>query len=172
VPLPYYSRLPPRAQAIYRASAAIPAIVLPNPELAWPFVDQLRRALAEDSRDGVKKASIALAGCLTEMLGVPPLEVEVHAVRPTLRASELHGLYTRDDGRKPRVEIWMRTARLGKVVAFRTFLRTLLHEVSHHLDYTHLRLEDSLHTEGFFKRESSLLRQVTRPGEGRDGTTG
>jgi hypothetical protein len=42
------------------------------------------------------------------------------------------------------------------VVAFRTFLRTLLHEVCHHLDYTYLRLPDSFHTQGFFQRESSL----------------
>jgi hypothetical protein len=30
----------------------------------------------------------------------------------------------------------------------------------HHLDYTLLRLPDSFHTEGFFKRESSLFRQL------------
>jgi hypothetical protein len=54
----------------------------------------------------------------------------------------------------------MRTARHRRVVAFRTFLRTLLHEVGHHLDYTFLKLADSYHTEGFFKRESSLFRQL------------
>jgi hypothetical protein len=46
------------------------------------------------------------------------------------------------------------------VVRFRTFLRTLLHEVLHHLDVTLLGLDDSFHTEGFFKRESSLVRQL------------
>jgi hypothetical protein len=45
-------------------------------------------------------------------------------------------------------------------VVFRTFLRTLLHEVCHHLDYDLLRLPDSFHTEGFYKRESSLLKQI------------
>jgi hypothetical protein len=54
----------------------------------------------------------------------------------------------------------MRTARLSRVVAFRTFLRTLLHEIGHHLDYTHLKLAESFHTEGFFRRESSLFRQL------------
>jgi hypothetical protein len=50
------------------------------------------------------------------------------------------------------------------VVRFRTFLRTLLHEVMHHLDVTLLGLEDSFHTPGFFRRESSLVRQlVARP---------
>jgi hypothetical protein len=46
------------------------------------------------------------------------------------------------------------------VVAFRTFLRTLLHEFCHHLDYTLLGLQDSFHTEGFFRRESGLFSQL------------
>jgi len=46
------------------------------------------------------------------------------------------------------------------VVAFRTFLRTLLHEFCHHLDYECYKLHDSFHTEGFYKRESSLLKQL------------
>jgi hypothetical protein len=58
----------------------------------------------------------------------------------------------------------MRTARHKRVVAFRTFLRTLLHELGHHLDYELLKLADSFHTEGFFQRESSLFRQIV-PGE-------
>ena len=54
----------------------------------------------------------------------------------------------------------MRTAKQKRVVAFRTYLRTLLHEVGHHVDYTGLRLPDSFHTEGFYKRESSLFAQL------------
>ena len=50
--------------------------------------------------------------------------------------------------------------RCRQVVKFRTFLRTLLHELCHHLDYELLDLADSFHTEGFYKRESSLLRQL------------
>jgi hypothetical protein len=42
-------------------------------------------------------------------------------------------------------------------VAFKTFLRTLLHELCHHLDYALLNLRDSLHTQGFYQRESSLF---------------
>ena len=54
----------------------------------------------------------------------------------------------------------MRTAKRSDVVAFKTFLRTLLHELCHHLDYEYLELEDSFHTQGFFKRESSLFHQI------------
>ena len=63
----------------------------------------------------------------------------------------------------------MRTVRHRRVVAFRTFLRTLLHEIGHHLDYEHLRLADSFHTEGFFKRESSLFYQLVPRDEGTTG---
>ena len=54
----------------------------------------------------------------------------------------------------------MRTAKRKQVVAVKTFLRTLLHELCHHLDYTLLELDDSFHTEGFFRRESSLFTQL------------
>jgi hypothetical protein len=59
-----------------------------------------------------------------------------------------------------RIRVWMRTARRADVVAFRTFLRTLLHELCHHLDFEVLGLDRSFHTEGFFRRESSLVRQL------------
>ena len=54
----------------------------------------------------------------------------------------------------------MRTAAFERVVAHRSFLRTLMHEACHHLDYELLDLEDSFHTAGFFQRESSLMRQI------------
>ena len=81
-------------------------------------------------------------------------------MRPSSSWGELHGLYTREPRRVPRIQLWMRTAHHKRVVAFRTFLRTLLHEVGHHLDYELLRLPDSFHTEGFFRRESSLFKQL------------
>jgi len=56
----------------------------------------------------------------------------------------------------------MRTAKHRRVVAFRTFLRTLLHELCHHLDYELFGLEETFHTEGFYKRESSLFHQLMR----------
>ena len=54
----------------------------------------------------------------------------------------------------------MLTAKRGQVVAYKTFLRTLVHEMCHHLDYQLLKLGDSFHTDGFFKRESSLVNQL------------
>ena len=56
--------------------------------------------------------------------------------------------------------VWMRTAAYERPVAHRTFVRTLSHELGHHLDYELLGLEDSFHTKGFFQRESSLVRTL------------
>jgi len=160
MPFAYYDRLSARDQATYRRSDEIVRVVLPRPEALRPFVEVVRQALAQDDRTALAAAATRLTQALLMMLDAPPVRVEVLAVRPTLRESELHGLYTNHPGRPPRIRVWMRTARHARVVAFRTFLRTLLHEIGHHLDYTHLKLAESFHTEGFFRRESSLFRQL------------
>jgi hypothetical protein len=54
----------------------------------------------------------------------------------------------------------MRTAQRHDVVKPKTFLRTLMHELGHYLDYTLLKLDDSFHNSGFFKRESFLVRTL------------
>jgi len=172
VPFGYYARLSRRDKAIYDRSDRVTSILLPAAEPIRPMVDVLRRGLDADDRRVVETASQALARAITVSLRVEPVDVGVLAVRPRLRgAGELHGLYTRDDGRPPRIRVWMRTVAYKRVVAFRTFLRTLLHEVCHHLDYTHLQLPESFHTQGFFQRESSLFyqlvpRETPAPGRG------
>jgi hypothetical protein len=160
VPFAYYARLGKKDRAIYDRSDAVPSIRLPRAAGLWPIVGVLQTALERDDRRAVQQASTLLARGITVMLKVEPVEVGVLAVRPSLSTAELHGLYTRDPGRVPLIRVWMRTVRHKRVVAFRTFLRTLLHEVCHHLDYTHLRLAESFHTQGFFQRESSLFHQL------------
>jgi hypothetical protein len=157
---PYYERLSPRDQSTYRASDRVLTVSLPVPALLHPLVGGLKDALAGEDRRLVETAASYLCRGLTEMLELAPVAVQVLAIRPISSTGELHGLYTRDPGRPPRLQVWMRTARHRRVVAFRTFLRTLLHEVGHHLDYEYLKLEDSFHTEGFFRRESSLFHQL------------
>ncbi len=168
---PYYDRLSARKQAIYRRSDALVEIALPHPELLHDVVGVLRQALELDQRAAVEAAAQALVRGLCLMLHTPLVAVRVRAVRPSSRFGELHGLYTARPASRAAmasvqaapaatIEVWMRTAHHRRVVAFRTFLRTLLHEVCHHLDYHHLRLPDSLHTEGFFRRENSLFRQL------------
>jgi hypothetical protein len=161
VPFAYYDRLSPRQKKIYQASDGIARLQLPAPEALWPAVAELRGALAGASRPATQRAAAALMAGIHQQLGVPPVDLVLLAARPSRSWGELHGLYEpAERGRKPRITLWMRTAQRRQVVAFRTFLRTLLHEVCHHLDYELLDLADSFHTEGFYKRESSLFHQL------------
>jgi hypothetical protein len=165
LPFAYYDRLSSRNKAIYRRSDEVARLELPHAELLHPLVDALREALQKDDRRAVEKAASLLARGILEVFDLAPVTVQVLAVRPSSSGGELHGLYTREEGRPTRIQLWMRTAHHRRVVAFRTFLRTLLHELGHHIDYEVLKLADSFHTEGFFKRESSLFKQLV-PEEG------
>lgn len=160
MPFDYYERLTRTQQATYRKSDRIRGVELDRPRALAPLAVELREALARDDRAAVQDAAGELVLAITQDLGIPKARVEVLAVRPHKATEELHGLYTWEPGRVPVVQVWMRTAKQRRVVAFRTFLRTLLHEVCHHIDYTLLGLSDSFHTKGFFQRESSLVRQV------------
>jgi hypothetical protein len=160
MPFAYYQRLSARDRAIYRRSDSVTSVTLPRPSELMPLVAELRGALESERRASVEAASAALATGLARQLDLPPVRIEVLAVRPSADWGELHGLYTREAGRTPRIQLWMRTAHHKRLVAFRTFLRTLLHEIGHHVDYERLELADSFHTEGFFRRESSLFHQL------------
>src|SRR5262249_2720230 len=114
-------------------------------------------------------AAQALVTGLARALSVPPVRVQVLAARPHAGWGELHGLYETHPakgrrGQPPPITLWMRTARQKRGAGFRTFLRTLLHEVGHHLDYTRLGLGDSFHTQGFYARESHLFHQLVTDG--------
>lgn len=156
----YYTRLSRSQQAVYRRSDAVTEVHLGQPDELRPLARALEAVLGRDDRAGVQRVSERLVRGLTDALRIPPVRVQVLAVRPHARWGELHGLYTAERGRPPRIQLWMRTARQRRVVAFRTYLRTLLHEVGHHVDYALLRLPESYHTEGFYKRESSLFHQL------------
>ncbi len=145
MPFPYYARLSARDQRIYQASDRVTAVRLARPALLHSLVAVLREALEREDRRAVEAAASYLCRGITAMLAVPPADVEVLAARPTARWGELHGLYTRDGRQTPRIQLWMRTARHRRVVKFR---------------YEHLKLSDSFHTEGFFRRESSLFHQL------------
>jgi hypothetical protein len=162
----YYQRLSKRDRAVYDRSDAIRQVTLPDAPALRSIVSVLREGLERDDRPVVEAAAGRLALGLTRLLGVEPVLVTVLAVRPALRqGGELHGLYTRDGRGHPRIRVWMRTVHHKRVVAFKTFLRTLLHEVVHHLDFTLWKMPESFHTEGFFRRESSLFNQLAGPAQ-------
>jgi hypothetical protein len=160
VPFAYYERLSRAQQKIYRESDAVTEVRLERPATLHPLVAALEAALGTEERGVTQAATERLVHGLTDALGISRVTVEVLAARPHAQWGELHGLYTVRAGGRPKIQLWMRTAKQKRVVAFRTFLRTMLHEVGHHVDYTLLRLPDSFHTEGFYKRESSLFYQL------------
>jgi hypothetical protein len=166
MPFAYYARLSARDKRIYRQSDAIERVPLPDPVALRPLVDELAAALGDEDRHATERACQRLADAMLAQLALPPVRLSVLAARPSRDWGELHGYYdpTRE-GVAPTITLWMRTAQRKQVVAFRTFLRTFLHEIGHHLDYELLRLAETFHTEGFYKRESSLFRQLMGEGE-------
>jgi hypothetical protein len=160
LPYSYYQRLTPAQRRIYDESDRIGSLTLYRPEAHRDKIEILARALESGSRVAIERAAQELADGLTVAFGVPALLVDVKERRPSWQTGELHGLYEADEKGRFRVSLWMRTARRLQVVKFKTFLRTFLHELCHHLDYQRLHLRDSFHTEGFYRRESSLLRQL------------
>ena len=166
MPFSYFDRLSPARKVVYLRSDAIEKIQLPPGPPLTDFVPRLERALAAERRKEVEEVSQALLSALTTRLKVPPVRAKVLTVRPSGNWGELHGLYEpTDDGTPPLITVWMRTVARKQVVAFRTFLRTLLHELCHHLDYELYKFPETFHTQGFYKRESNLMSQLAGNGE-------
>ncbi len=157
MPFAYFARLSPARQRIYRRSDAIATLALPAGVAAGRYVARVREGLVRDDREALQRACQELVDTLVTGYRVPKIRIRVLAKRPADDYGELHGLYEPEEGRTPaRISVWMRTAARQQVVAFKTFLRTLVHEVCHHLDYELYKLEETFHTEGFYKRESGL----------------
>ena len=150
-------RLNRTQQKIYDRSNATSSILLTASPRLRHAVALLAPTLQSGSRIQVEKVSQAIADEITGGLGVPRVKISVGTTRPSNARGELHGLYTPSRGGPGSIKVWMITAKRGQVVAFKTFLRTVLHEICHHLDYAHLKLADSFHTDGFYQRESSLF---------------
>jgi len=163
MPFAYYAKLSAARQFVYRQSDVIVKLDLPQGVAAGMRVARIRASLSRADRADVQVASQALLDALVAGYRVPPIRARVLARRPADDGGELHGLYEPDDAEGPaRVTVWMRTAARRDVVAFKTFLRTLVHEFCHHLDYELYRLPETFHTEGFYKRESTLVNALLR----------
>ncbi len=159
----YYDRLSAANKKIYDRSDVISTVTLRSPEKLAARVRGIERALKRRKRPDVEIAVRRLNEALVKALKVPPIKLRVLAARPSHSWGELQGLYEPLEGRKrARITIWMRTAQRKQVVAFKTFLRTYLHEVLHHLDYEHFHFDETFHTHGFYRRESSLYHQLNQ----------
>jgi hypothetical protein len=158
MPFAYYAKLAGARQRTYRRSDAIRSLELPEAFGAGSRVAAIRAGLGREDRAAVQAACQDLLDALAAGYRVPKIRVRVLAKRPADDQGELHGLYEPDEAGAPaRITVWMRTAARKDVVAFKTFLRTLVHELCHHLDYELFELQETFHTEGFYMRESTLV---------------
>ena len=175
----YFSRLPAHAQRIYLKSDAIDRFDFAISGAAHDLTQALMLALEGGALSMVQRHAQMLLDDLCRSARLAPLQLQVRAVRPHNARGELHGIfYPRGTDRTsvnpyqfstanaggPLIILWMRTAQRHDVVKPKTFLRTLMHEFGHYLDYALLRLGDSPHSTGFFKRESFLVRMLNAEG--------
>ncbi len=154
-------RLTRAQQRVYDRSDGRSSIALRVTPRLRQAVALLPEMLALADRARIEGTAQLIADEMATALQVAHVRMIVDGTRPSNARGELHGLYTpANAGRGATIKVWMLTAKRGQVVAFKTFLRTFLHEICHHLDYVLLRLSDSFHTEGFYRRESSLFYQI------------
>jgi len=158
----YYDQLSADGKRTYRRSDAIRRVELPDAAALRALPPLIREALERGDRAAIERTCQALVDAINAQLGAPPIVMRVLERRPANSEGELHGLYEPDEvtGGTARITVWMRTAAREQVVKFRTFLRTVAHEICHHLDYEHYGLAETFHTEGFYARESALVREV------------
>jgi len=161
-PFAYFDRLSAASKRTYRRSDRIARVELPDVARLMPLASLIAPPLEAASMGGVREACQRLVDEMNAQLATPPVTVKVLERRPANSDYELQGLYEPDEvaGGTARITVWMRTAKKENVVKFRTFLRTLLHEVCHHLDYELYKLDETFHTEGFYARESALMREL------------
>ena len=173
MPFAYYDKLTAGQKRTYRKSDTIRRIDIPDIASLMPLAAAIGPALETQEPRHVQRACQALVDAANARMQAPPVAMRVLARRPSNSWGELQGLYEPDEvtGGVARITLWMRTAQREQVVKFRTFLRTLVHELCHHFDYEHYRLEETFHTEGFYARESALMRELLGEASGRAQST-
>jgi len=118
---------------------------------------EIESALPSEIKTRVQTACDGFLAEAADLFHVPQPKVRVLDARP-LRvyetgSSEIFGDYHENTAL---IRIWMRTAIRKRVTSYGTFLSTLCHEFSHHLDVHGLKLPNTYHTRGFYERTAVL----------------
>lgn len=105
-----------------------------------------------------QKRSQELMDYLCEKYGISPVEVHVSSSkRPSKGRGQIYGYYMVN---QKKIVLYNITPKTGQPVAIKTFFDTLIHEFIHHYDYHVLKLNDSMHTLGFYKRIDDLKKKL------------
>jgi hypothetical protein len=148
--------------------------VLELPHPPPPAAGALVAALLNSERLGEREqVARALLEVLNDSFGLPPVRLvladraQTHATDQRGRlAQKTYGYYRcriPRPGAEPErcaIRIYHRTAIRQQVLASGAFVNTLLHEWTHHFDFTGLGLGRSPHTAGFFARLRWLASSV------------
>lgn len=110
--------------------------------------------------DRVKYANTLLTYlCKRFKISLPQLFI-CNEPRPKKKSGTTHGYYKRIGYNNSRsascIVIYNLTSVQKKEISILSFYDTLIHEFMHHYDYEVLKLKDSKHTSGFYKRISDL----------------
>jgi hypothetical protein len=160
MPFGYFNHLSAARKKVYLRSDAIDRLALPPGPSLQDVLKRIQEYLSAEQRAALEKASQQLLDELTRRFDVPLVKVRIRNVRPSGNWGELHGLYEPAEQTPAVISTWMRTVARRQVVAYKTFVRTLLHEFCHHIDYELIKLPETFHTEGFYKREAALFREI------------
>lgn len=134
-----------------RSNDVLELSVVPEPE-ARSAASVLREALLANDKALVEQASQSIVTSLCHSIGARDLLVKVGYKRLVRGRVQYYGFCGKDGY----MTLYFRTGKTNKPVAHKTYLRTLVHELTHHLDWVHLRLLHSFHTKGFYGRVKSL----------------
>ena len=79
----YYNRLSAQRQSIYRQSDAITVVGLPGAQTLQAPAQALVEALRSENRASIQQLSQQISDGIVEQLRLPPLRIQVLAVRPS-----------------------------------------------------------------------------------------
>jgi hypothetical protein len=154
----------------YAKSQAVLALPHVPPAAAGALVASLLDSERLDEREQIAGALLEV---LNDSFGLPPVRL-VLADRPQTHATDQSGRLAQKTygyyrcriarpGATPErcaIRIYHRTAIRQQVLASGAFVNTLLHEWTHHFDFSGLGLGRSPHTAGFFSRLRWLAASV------------
>jgi len=149
---------PPRKanRAGFLESDRIRTLDLPQNGYLLAITKSIESAMKDETSVAVRRACMEFLAATSDFYRTPICGVRVLAARLRVRenwASELFGDYNPET---MLIRVWMRTAVRKEITSFGTFLSTLCHEFSHHLDFQRFGFPDSWHTRGFYERAAVL----------------
>lgn len=116
-----------------------------------------KRFLSDTNR---LKDGFELLNYLCDKFKIAPIKrlIILDKPRKQIKNGQIHGYYVRNNRE---IYIYNKTAKTNKIIAINRFYETLLHEFIHHYDFEKLKLSDSPHTSGFYKRITDLMKKIT-----------